>query len=378
MKYMGSKRLMLTNGLGEAIIAEAARSHRVVDLFTGSGAVAWFAAEHTDTAVHAVDLQDFAVILARAVVGRTRRVNIKYLEQSWLVPSRTAARRSRLWQASAVGSDAAPLSRRDVLAARALCNGNTNRAPIWSAYGGHYYSPRQALQLDAALRRLPDDEPERAVCHAALISAASYCAAAPGHTAQPFQPTRTALPFIRSAWQSDPIEVIRTALKDIGARVAAKRGSAKVADAVAVARSLKPTDLAIVDPPYSAVQYSRFYHVLETIARVENVDVSGVGRYPPYEARPRSAFSLKTESEGALKKLLGALANTGCRVLLTFPAGASSNGLSGAAIIRVARTWYDVETRTVLGRFSTLGGNNMVRASRTHSAEMILSMVPRE
>jgi len=63
---------MLTNGLGEAIESEARHAKRVVDLFTGSGALAWFAAERTEAPVYALDLQEFAVILARAVIGRKR------------------------------------------------------------------------------------------------------------------------------------------------------------------------------------------------------------------------------------------------------------------------------------------------------------------
>jgi len=377
MKYMGSKRLMLTNGLGEAIVADAERATRVVDLFTGSGALAWFAAEHTRRPVYAVDLQAFAVVLAEAVVGRTREVDVETLERTWLRPTHVAARRSRYWEAS---GDAAsgPLTRRKVLAARSLCADTRSDSLVWAAYGGHYFSPRQALLLDVALRRLPDREPERAVCHAALISAASYCAAAPGHTAQPFQPTPTSLPYISDAWQRDPVAAIRVALADIAPRTAIRRGRTRVADAVTVAGSLKATDLALIDPPYSDVQYSRFYHVLETIARQERSPVAGVGRYPPAESRPQSAFSLKTASQNALEELLGALAAAGCRVLLTFPAGTSSNGLSGAAILRLAERWYDVDSKTVLGRFSTLGGNNTLRASRAHSAELILSMAPRD
>ena len=154
------------------------------------------------------------------------------------------------------------------------------------------------------------------------------------------------------------------------------RGKAEVGDAVEVAGRLGPGDLALVDPPYSAVQYSRFYHVLETIARRERVSVEGVGRYPPLDDRPSSAFSLITGSTNALASLLENLASAGARVLLTFPAGGSSNGLSGAHIVEVARRWFDVEVKTVLGRFSTLGGNNAVRASRTHATELILTMAP--
>ena len=40
MKYMGSKRAMLQNGLGELLGREAADALRFFDLFAGSGAVA--------------------------------------------------------------------------------------------------------------------------------------------------------------------------------------------------------------------------------------------------------------------------------------------------------------------------------------------------
>ena len=40
MKYMGSKRAMLQNGLGDLLDREAAGAHRFVDLFAGSGSVA--------------------------------------------------------------------------------------------------------------------------------------------------------------------------------------------------------------------------------------------------------------------------------------------------------------------------------------------------
>jgi adenine-specific DNA methylase len=46
MNYMGSKRMMLENGLGKAIEAEIPQSKRFFDLFTGSGIVAWFPCAH--------------------------------------------------------------------------------------------------------------------------------------------------------------------------------------------------------------------------------------------------------------------------------------------------------------------------------------------
>ena len=81
--------------------------------------------------------------------------------------------------------------------ARLLCQRRSRIGPIWNAYGGYYHSPVQALTFDYLLKYLPQREPERSVCLAAAISAASTCSASPGHTAQPFRPSETAGPFLR-------------------------------------------------------------------------------------------------------------------------------------------------------------------------------------
>ena len=373
VKYMGSKRVMLMNGFGEAIVEQAGHSDRIVDLFAGSGAVAWYAAQATDRPVHAYDLQQYSAVLSRAVVGRTKRIDARALTKRWLDPTRKAIRRSRLCK----GTDCDYLTVAGVYAARQRVAQHQGSGPLWRAYGGHYFSPQQALTLDFALRYLPERDPHRSVCHAAVIAAAAYCAAAPGHTAQPFQPTSTALRYIAESWARDPLGRIEAWLADVAGRHATQRGEAGVADALTMTRELQPSDLVIVDPPYSAVQYSRFYHVLETVASGEDVEVDGVGRYPPAEARPSSAFSRRTQSEVAITELFDGLAEAGCRALVTFPAGESSNGLSGARVFSLAKERFDVSAKTVLGRFSTMGGNNALRASRKPSAELILRLLPR-
>src|SRR5262249_25801570 len=100
MKYMGSKRVMLRSGLGEAILKEALGKERVVDLFSGSGAVAWFAAENLSLPVIAVDLQDYAVVLARSVVEQAITLDYAALADRWLGRVHAARRMSRLWALS--------------------------------------------------------------------------------------------------------------------------------------------------------------------------------------------------------------------------------------------------------------------------------------
>ena len=373
---MGSKRFLLSNGLGDLIREQSKSSKRIVDLFCGSGAIAWFAASQTELPVLAVDLQQFSSVLALSVIGRTRSLDIERLESRWLSRVESTRKASKLWAtASSVKLTLESLPQ-VVDDARTMCSMNSSVGPTWNAYGGHYFSPVQALTIDYMLYCLPDSEPERTVCHAAIISAASRCAAAPGHTAQPFQPTSTAGRFLLEAWERDPIYYARQALRDICPRFAGMVGESRVGDALEVAASLEASDLVVVDPPYSGVQYSRFYHVLETIAGTESVKVSGRGRYPSTEERPRSDFSMKSRSKQALRALLTSLSATGCTVIFTFPLGASSNGLSGDQVVEVASEFFQIEKKCIHGNFSTLGGNTKKRSARMKSSELILSLRP--
>jgi len=227
------------------------------------------------------------------------------------------------------------------------------------------------------LRALPKEEPAANLCRAIAIIAASQCAASPGHTAQPFKANHTAGPYLREAWKRCPIAYAQKAMKAVGPTVARVKGNAQVADAVDIAGKLQPNDLVFVDPPYSGVHYSRFYHVLETIARGACGTVSGIGRYPPPHERPASSFSRRGESVAAFSHLLKRLSSSGCTVILTFPANKCSNGLSGEVVFEQASKTFTVAQKTVKTRFSTLGGNNANRDARQCASEMILLLKPK-
>jgi adenine-specific DNA-methyltransferase len=379
MKYMGSKRTMLQNGLGKLLIEQAKSAERVVDLFTGAGYVAWYIAENTSKPVLAVDLQSYAAIMAQSIIGRIENLSPTKLRTDWIDKAIESRNSSLLWrEANELESEKLAIKER-VKKSRELCKKQSDVGSMWSAYGGHYFSPAQALTFDYLLANLPTSEVEQTVCLAACISAATECVAAPGHTAQPFQPTETAGPFIMEAWSRDPIEYCQKALDAICPRHAKVAGKSITDDALKVAARLNEKDLVFIDPPYSSVQYSRFYHVLEAIARGQNkIDVSGVGRYISINERPQSKFSNISQSKKALKELLETLAKSGCRIIFTFPSGVASNGLSGKYIKSIASEWFYVEDHsTIKGHFSTLGGNNTHRDARKKSSELILLMKPR-
>jgi len=376
---MGSKRVMLRNGLGDLLRSESSTADRVVDLFCGAAYVAWFVATELDKTVVAFDLQQYAATLAGAVVRRTRPLNPESVVADWIVPAKEACCRMIGWKEANALDVKAPNTATWRKRSQELCDSDIEAEDslIWRNYGGHYFSPTQALAFDAMLKALPNRKELRDICLAATIIAASLCAASPGHTAQPFKATRTAGRYLREAWKRDPFSYARKAVEELCPLHATKPGQARVADANEAARTLSTGDLVFLDPPYSGVHYSRFYHVLETIARGHCGKVDGVGRYPPAQERPNSAYSRKDKSRDAMNDLLKTLADRRCRVVLTFPKHTCSNGLSGDAIEEMAKNYFEVARKSVKTRFSTLGGNTANRAARKTSDELMLALRPR-
>ena len=257
---------------------------------------------------------------------------------------------------------------------RALCNSLDTRYPLTIAYGGYYYSATQAIAIDA-LRATANAQDGSSL--AALIAAASCCAAAPGHTAQPFSTKKGGLPHLLNAWHKDIFTEARQALGRLLQRKSLIRGSAVVRDAFRMTSKLKLGDLVFVDPPYSEVQYSRFYHVLEAVAKGHVSAVSGVGRYPQISERPQSKYCRTQTVVGEIDRLMMGIAISGAQAIVTFPAGNSSNGLSGELVEAMSDQYFHVRTRKVTSVFSTLGGGRSNRGARQDTTELILHLVPK-
>ena len=373
---MGSKRWMLKNGLGHLLDELAPKSRRFVDLFAGSGVVSSHVASRVPIPVMAFDLQEFSAVLARAVIGRREQLDASKIWQAWLDRANKIVERIKL-----------PVNVKFTKAYVQRCrewSESRISQQVTRAYGGHYFSPEQAVWIDALRKALPRREPNRTVALAALIRAASQCAAAPGHTAQPFQPTRTAKKFLREAWERSVTQRTEEALGELSQISALCVGRASVTDANMAAKKLRKGDLVFIDPPYSGVHYSRFYHVLETIARGNSGPVTGVGRYPDVSRRPRSRYSVKSESVDAFRKLLKIIAEKKASAIVTFPAHECSNGLSGKEIKKIAKQLFSVRTKTVKSKFSTLGGTQRSegegngRAARQQAKELILILSPKK
>ena len=91
-------------------------------------------------------------------------------------------------------------------------------------------------------------------------------------------------------------------------------------------KALKKGDVSLIyaDPPYSRYHYSRYYHVLETIALYDDPSVSNnpatnkTSRGIYRTKRHQSPFSIKTQAKGAFQELFALSVRLGCPLLLSY------------------------------------------------------------
>jgi adenine-specific DNA methylase len=154
---------------------------------------------------------------------------------------------------------------------------------------------------------------------------------------------------------------------EISGQHAQVKGSTYVGDAQGyLDRELRDGDLLFCDPPYSEAQYSRFYHVLEGIYQGGWPAISGAGRAPDGQLRPTSLFSGKVSAQGAFEDLLKSAATRDCRMVVTYPEGERSNGLSVNDIVQMSRdSGFAVAEKRIPMRHSTLGGSSLHSSGRS-------------
>jgi adenine-specific DNA-methyltransferase len=232
-------------------------------------------------------------------------------------------------------------------------------------FASAYFSTAQAIELDS-LRRAIDERPvqdERDRLLAAWIAAAAVAINAPGHTAQYLKPRHEGIylrirrQWARSIWSLfvDALE----ALKPQGDHEWRRRNRVYVADALELLRSGvlgEAVGAVYADPPYTRDQYSRFYHVYETMYRYDFPESTGEGRIRP--DRTPSPFCLVTQVAQAFEALFSMTAALGVPLVLSYP----SDGLltkRGIDVESLASDYFQSRVVTEIHyHHSTMGGSS--------------------
>ncbi len=254
----------------------------------------------------------------------------------------------------------------------AACEDTSLPDTIARYFGGTYFSYWQAVALAAArscILELPDNERDRFL--ASIVCAASRCGSTVG--GQFAQPLRTVgsngrikmqtLAKAVKQRQRNLGDCIRKTLKEIDSLRKPRKGNLVIKDECChyLATLGEQVGAVYADPPYSRYHYSRYYHVLETIAIGDEPKVTlnpatkepsrGVYR----EGRYQSPFSTRGGAHESFERLLTMCAAAAPALVLSYspyPSNKPSTPrmVTIAELVGIANRFFkSVEIRNVEG-----------------------------
>lgn len=243
-------------------------------------------------------------------------------------------------------------------------------------YSGGYFGLRQCIEIDSlryafdhALDQGEITSDQHRWLLLALCRAMSLVSCTTGHFAQYLKPKRQTLDRIirqrqRLVWRDWAAAL--ESLVPIGTTRWRSRNKTFQADALELLNRLKHSadvpSVIYADPPYTSDQYSRYYHLYETLILFDYPRSDGVGRYRP--DRFVSDFSLRSKALGKIDWLASACASMGSALVLSYP----SNGLipdSKNSLLSVLRSHFRrVETHELNHYHSSMGASKGVQKHR--------------
>jgi adenine-specific DNA-methyltransferase len=381
VRYMGTKRALAP--LVREMIVDLDIDGPIADLFSGMGSVASSLAPRYPVLTN--DTLTFTSAFARARFLNYERPSAAAL-RAILLPTFLTTRRSlrerfaerlsterklydstvrrfRNYVETADHVGTSVILRNEANKARAL-NDSDDYCLTTLYFSAGYFSTSQAIDFDA-LRFAIDTHASRSIRDWALsawLSTAAILVNAPGHAAQFLKPTTDEMATrVRRQWRRPVWETFverLEAITPVGDRSWRARNRVTTEDALDLVNSAILDDISVVyaDPPYTSDQYSRFYHLHETMYLYDFPASSGIGRYR--DARFHTTFSMVRTVEKAFEQLASALSARGKPLVLSYPA----NGLLsevGVNLRSLLERHYKVQRQVEIdARHSTLGASS--------------------
>ena len=380
VSYMGTKR-HLVGSLVE--IVSPSREGPFLDLFSGMCTVG--SAIASQRQVWSNDLQIFSHLCAMARFCSREQPLSAVQAADLSAPAYRAhminakSSNADVWQAEADALEAGDINTLASLFDQAI--GFANKLDCTPRSRGHYdlflrrfagtyFSYSQAAEIDGirsvidALRdgEIISEEQWRWLL-IALCVAMGRCANTTGHFAQALYPKVQNKAKIlsqrrRSIYHEWLIGLGN--LNPVGSPSWRRRNLAFRSEATDLLKRLtlakKRPSVVYADPPYTQDQYSRYYHIYETLVLYDYPSCAGRGLYRP--DRAVSSFSLASKVESALIELVEAASATDCTFVLSYPTG----GLlphSDERIPEMIKSYFGTypERYEIAHRHSTLGAS---------------------
>ena len=416
--YLGSK-LRMIDSIVEAVDEVDPSRGRVYDLFAGSGTVTGVLAR--TRSVTAVDIQEYSRVLCSALVqpamtdckaltlGSVDSSNLMYATESIVHHEQESIKLALLGYPDMLndflehcslirfisGEFKGSTSLEDVLTETTLRLKEVGLDYASSSlttrmFGGVYFSYSQAIQLDALLDAVFSAPlPRRDFLLAAVLSTASEVVNTIGKQfAQPIRPKDkhgatkwNLLGKIHKDRSIDVQTVFAKWLERYQSVTRTQRPHSVIRSDYTEALSSIQDDTTVVyaDPPYTRDHYSRYYHVLETLALRDNPDVTkvrigGVKRTSRgvYRVdRHQSPFCIPSKVNEAFSVLFKGVARRGLPLVLSYSpyrqgSGARPRLLTLDEIKSLAEEEFGNVTVETVGPFSHNKLNN-ARLNKAHT-----------
>jgi Adenine-specific DNA methylase len=217
-----------------------------------------------------------------------------------------------------------------------------------SYFASSYFGVKQSAEIDSLRSAIDSAHTSRRDIYLfALLFAASFCSTSPGHFAQFLVPRDASTTrYVGRVRKRSVVDLFNNALIEFSKPPCADRRGNRVfrLDATEFLQQLserkRPSGSQLViyaDPPYSRAQYSRYYHVLETLVLYDYPAATGKGRYRG--GRFETGFSRKAEVAEAMDDFVRTAASTGAALYLSYP----KNGLvyqAGGDVLAILKQYY--------------------------------------
>ena len=193
-------------------------------------------------------------------------------------------------------------------------------------YSGTYWSYEQCVWIDS-IRAVAEGYKGTVGYYAilsALIFAMSYASQSTGHFAQYRDVTRSNVNDILLYRRKNLYSLFEKKLDELVLlKIPCNDNTITVEslDYMDCLRIIPENTIVYADPPYSAVHYSRFYHVIETLVRYDHPHLEYKGRYR--DDRFQSPFDKRKEVARAFRLLFSAVDERKSHLILSY----SDNGL---------------------------------------------------
>lgn len=396
ISYMGTKR-----GLAPAVIelADKRPTGPLLDLFAGMCSVGAEASRKRPVWVN--DLQVFASEVGLALFCSksapvTREDAFPVLYNDFLTQSRmlngflrnvvsieeTANRRNDFNLSKKIMTQAAleeiDRNRNNIFSSTEYCLFST-------IYSASYFGVSQCIEIDSAIFSI-DNAVARSDINSdqarwlkiALAISLNKCSTSTGHFAQHLTPSQgNSIRFhtqrrksIFSLWL-DAIDQINLINSEITLKSEKNRSYNFSAEDLLDKLSQRDAVPSVIyaDPPYTDDQYSRYYHLYETLFLYDYPETSGKGRYRT--GRAASSFSTKTRVEESMRNLIEKSSALGSDLIISYP----SDGLlenSTEQIPNMMKEYFDgtIEAISLPHTHSTMGGGTS-RVNKRAVTEML-------